>query len=58
MRPNVRALRCGLKDLAAPIDAPLPAAPAKWARIQLQVQMRRRRDKLQAAVATGKPSPE
>jgi transcriptional regulator with XRE-family HTH domain len=56
-RKCAAALRCSLKDLAAPLDAPLPAAPANWARIQLQVKMRRRRAKLQAGAATGEPPP-
>jgi hypothetical protein len=45
-----RALRCSLKDLAAPLDAPPPAAPSNWPRI-------RRRIKLETAAATGKQPP-
>jgi hypothetical protein len=49
------ALRCRVKDLLAPLDAPLPPAPANWARIQMQAKIRRRRDRLRAAAERPPP---
>ena len=47
-RKCANALRCWLKDLAAPLDAPLPPAPENWPRV-------RRRIKLEVAAVTRKP---
>jgi DNA-binding XRE family transcriptional regulator len=54
-RQCAAALRCRVKDLAAPLEVALPPAPASWHRMRLQAARRRRQAKLVAAAATGEP---
>jgi transcriptional regulator with XRE-family HTH domain len=54
VRKCARVLHCRVKDLSAPLDAPLPTAPAYWARNRWRAKLRQR----QTAVAAGvKPPP-
>jgi transcriptional regulator with XRE-family HTH domain len=53
-RGCAHALHCGLEDLAAPLEAALPAAPANWHRIRLQAERRHRQAKLAATTVSGK----